>query len=89
MTVNRAPLIRAILIGGIVASTIDIGAACLISGRSLPYILHTVAGGLLAKQAFAGGVQTAVLGLLLQWAMGCIIAAVYVIAAQSLTALRR
>jgi predicted Abi (CAAX) family protease len=82
-------LIAAILCGGIVAATIDIGAACLITGRSIPFILHTIAGGILGKQSFSGGLSTAVLGLLLQEAMGVIIAAIYVLAAQPLPVLRR
>jgi uncharacterized membrane protein YagU involved in acid resistance len=81
--------LAAILLGGIVAATIDIGAACLISGRSLTFILHTIAGGLLAKRAYSGGTETALLGLLLQEVMGIIIAAIYVIAAGALPVLRR
>jgi hypothetical protein len=82
-------IIRAILLGGIIAATIDIGAACLINGRSVPFILHSIAGGLLAERSYAGGTRTAMLGLLLQEAMGILIAAMYVLAAESLTALRR
>ena len=37
---------RAILLGGVVAGTIDIGAACLISSHGVTFILHTIAGGL-------------------------------------------
>jgi len=85
---SRAAL-AAILWGGIVAGTIDIGAACLISGRSLTYILHVIAGGLLAKESFAGGTASAVLGLALQELMGLIIAAVFVVASFGLPALRR
>jgi hypothetical protein len=79
----------AILLGGLVASTIDVGAAMLITGKDAPYILHTIAGGLLARGAFAGGTATAVLGLLLQWAMGLIIAAVFVLASRRLPVLAR
>jgi uncharacterized membrane protein YagU involved in acid resistance len=81
--------LTAILLGGIVAGTIDIGAACLISGRSLTFILHTIAGGLLAKRAYSGGTATALLGLVLQEVMGIIIAAIYVIAAGALGVLKR
>lgn len=71
-----------VLAGGIVAGTIDIGAACLITGRNLPYILHVIAGGLLAQASFDGGVRTALLGAVLQEVMGILIAAVYVIASR-------
>jgi uncharacterized membrane protein YagU involved in acid resistance len=84
----KAGALRAILLGGIIAATLDIGAACLINHRPATFILHTIAGGLLAKSAYSGGTQTALLGLLLQELMGIIIAAVYVIAAQVLKSLR-
>ena len=80
----------AILLGGLIAGTIDIGAACLISMLSPVFILHVVASGLIGREAaFAGGLQTAALGMLLQWVMGLIIAAVYVIASSVLPVLRR
>jgi hypothetical protein len=81
--------LTAILLGGMIAATIDIGAACLISGRSVPFILHTIAGGLLAQRAYSGGTATALLGLLLQELMGILIAASYLAAAQLLPVLRR
>jgi hypothetical protein len=81
--------VAAILLGGLIASSIDVCAAMLISGKDAPYILHTIAGGLLAKSAFAGGTGTMVLGLVLQWAMGLIIAAVFVLASRRLPVLAR
>ena len=89
MSAKSQRMIAAILLGGIVAATIDIGAACLISGRSIPFILQTIAGGILGKQSFSGGGGTAVLGLFLQEAMGLIISAIYVAASQRLAALAR
>lgn len=82
--------LAAILLGGLVAGTIDIGAASLISMLSPVFILHVVASGLIGREAaFAGGLQTAALGMLLQWAMSLIIAAVYVMASGFLPVLRR
>ena len=81
--------LTAILLGGIVAGTIDIGAACLINGHGVTFILHTIAGGLLAKQSYSGGTPTALLGLALQELMGVLIAAIYAGAATLLPALRR
>jgi uncharacterized membrane protein YagU involved in acid resistance len=89
VSANLRALITATLAGGIVAGTIDIGAACLINGRSVPFILHAIAGGLLADRSFAGGTATAVLGAVLQEAMGILIAAIYVAAGEWLPALRR
>ena len=46
-------------------------------------ILHYVAAGLLGpKAALAGGASVAILGLVLQWAMSLLIAAIFVLAAQ-------
>jgi len=79
----------AIVLGGLVAGTIDIGAACLINGHSVGFILHTIAGGLLAKQSYAGGLATAALGLLLQEVMGVLIAGVFGLTARYLPNLAR
>jgi hypothetical protein len=77
----------AILFGGLVAGTIDIGAACVINHRSLDFILHSIAGGLLAERSFSGGTATAVLGGILQEAMGVLIATIYVLMALRLPSL--
>jgi hypothetical protein len=81
--------LRGILLGGIIAATIDIGAACWITGRSVTYILHVIAGGLLAKAAHSGGTRTALLGLALQLLMGVIIAAIYAAGARIMPVLHR
>jgi hypothetical protein len=70
---NREAL-SAILLGGIIAATIDIGAASLISGRSPAFIMQAIAGGLLGKATFGGGIGTMILGLVLQEVMGVLIA---------------
>jgi hypothetical protein len=88
-SVNSRGLVKAIFLGGILAATVDIAAACLINGRSVPFILHTIAGGLLGRRSFSGGAPTAVLGFILQEGMGIIIAAIYVLASQRLTTLTR
>ncbi|RAO77547.1 YqhR family membrane protein [Dyella jiangningensis] len=75
---RRSPL-AAILWGGFIAGTVDIGAASLISGYSPVVILKYVAGGLLGRGSLAGGMGNAVLGLLLQWIMSIVIAAIFVV----------
>ena len=62
----RHPSLLAILLGGFVAGTIDIGAAALINIASPILILHFIAGGLLGKVALAGGTSAVLLGLVLQ-----------------------
>jgi len=81
--------IAAILLGGFVAGTIDIGSACLINGLGPVVILHAIASGLLGKPSYAGGLNTAAIGLLLQWGMSLIIAAIFVFAARLLPLLSR
>ena len=88
---NGRARLNAILLGGFVAGTIDIGAATLISRKhDAVLILHAIASGLIGLEAsLGGGFATALLGLVLQWAMSLIIAAVFVVAAGYLPVLRR
>jgi uncharacterized membrane protein YagU involved in acid resistance len=69
--------LRAILTGGLVAGTIDIGAAALINSVSPVLIAHYIASGVLGKAAFSVGAPATWLGVILQWAMSVIIAAIY------------
>jgi uncharacterized membrane protein YagU involved in acid resistance len=71
------------------AATATIGAAALINIVSPILILDFIAGGLLGKTALAGGASVAFLGLVLQWAMSLIIAAIYVVAARWLPIIKR
>jgi uncharacterized membrane protein YagU involved in acid resistance len=83
------PTGRAILCGGFIAGTIDIGAAVLINHLDPATILHAVASGVLGKASFVDGASAAWLGLGLQWAMSLLIAAIFVVAATRMTWLRR
>ena len=78
----------AILCGGLVAGTIDIGAAALISHLNPAVILHAIASGVLGKASFVDGASVAWLGLALQWAMSLLIAAIFVVAATRTSWLR-
>ena len=80
MTRTRHPVLAAALWGGFIAGTLDIGAASVISGYNPLVILKYIAGGVLGKSALAGGPSVAILGLLLQWGMSFIIAAIFVLA---------
>jgi len=81
--------LTAILLAGFIAGTIDIGAACLINGYGPIIICQAIASGVLGKASFHGGLNSAGIGLLLQWGMAIIIAAIYIVAAQVLPVLRR
>jgi hypothetical protein len=78
---------KAILLGGLVAGTIDIGSAAVIYWVNPVLVLHSIASGLLGQAALTGGNEVAVAGLLLQWAMSLIIAAIYVAASSRLRVL--
>lgn len=85
---GKLSYLQAILFGGLIAGTLDIGAASLISGRNPVFISQFIAGGLLGKPALEGGMQTATLGVVLQWAMSILIAAIYVFASTKIEVLR-
>ena len=86
---SRNSILTAIVLGGLVAGTIDIGAAMLISGKSADFILRFIASGVLGKASFSGGMGTVVLGAVLQGAMSLIIAAIFVLASLKLPWMRR
>lgn len=93
LTFSRARpgnVVLAILVGGLVAGTLDIWMASVASGAPIPQVVRFIAGGLVGlKTAMSGGVEMLVLGVTLQNLMGLIIAAVYVLASLRLPVLRR
>jgi len=89
MNVSRASVLTAILRGGLLAGTVDIAAASLINGINPLIILRAIASGLLGRAAFQGGLPVALLGLVLQWAMSLLIAAIFVVAARRMAWMRR
>jgi uncharacterized membrane protein YagU involved in acid resistance len=80
--------LRAILIGGLVAGTLDIGAAALINQVSPVLIAHYIATGVMGRAALTAGAPAAWLGLVLQWAMSVIIAAIYWVVTAGMPRLR-
>jgi uncharacterized membrane protein YagU involved in acid resistance len=80
--------LKASILAGLVAGTIDIGAACTINQVAPGPILRFIASGLLGTplphETWVYG-----LGLGLQWLMSIIIAAIFVIAAMRMPALLR
>lgn len=67
----------AIALGGLIAGTLDIGAAALVSGRDPVFVLHAIAGGVFGMASFDGGMKSAGPGLALQLAMSLVIATNY------------
>lgn len=80
---------RAVLAGGLIAGSVDILAASLIGWLSPVLILHAIASGVLGRASFSGGAWSALLGLLLQWLMALLIAAIYTLALWRAPTLRR
>ena len=78
----------AILLGGLIAGTLDITYACIFSyvrsGRMPIVILQSVASGTLGRSAYEGGVKTAILGLGFHFLIALIAAAFYFFASRVL-----
>lgn len=72
---------QAILVGGVVAGSIDIGAASTIYQTDPLIVLRVVASGLLGKAAFSGGLAASALGAACQISISVVAAAIYVFAA--------
>lgn len=84
------PIFIAAFSAGLIAGTLDIGAACLINGVGPAPILRYIASALLGRDGVVNrGGDILLLGLVLQWAMSILIAAIYAAAAQRLPALTR
>jgi hypothetical protein len=89
MHARLSPMLKAIVIAGLVAGSVDIGAASLIGMVSPLAVTRAIASGLIGKAAHGGGLPVELLGLLLQWAMAMIIAGIYMLATAGIPALRR
>ena len=85
----KGRLLNAALLGGLIAGTVDIGAASLIFHAGPDQILRAIASGLVGRAAAHGGNEILALGVGLQWAMSIVIAAIYDVAAQRLPMLAR
>jgi uncharacterized membrane protein YagU involved in acid resistance len=75
-----------ILIGGLIAGTLDISYACIYSylrrGTKPWVVLQSVASGALGQPAFTGGAKTAALGLAFHFLIALIAATVYYFASR-------
>lgn len=81
-------IFQPILVGGLIAGTLDITYACVFFGirnHVTPIrILQSVARGALGQQAFQGGLKTAALGLFFHFLIALTAAAIYVFASRAL-----
>lgn len=89
----RKSLAKPILIAGLVAGMLDISDALIFfyfhSHVPPMRLFQGIASGLIGKSSFGGGLSKALLGLLMHFCIATFWAAVFVIAARSLPALRR
>lgn len=84
---QRPSLLKVIAIAGLCAGTLDIADAILFYGlRGVPAIriLQGIAYGLIGRSAYAQGMRSALLGLLLHFFIATCVAAVYIIASRAL-----
>ena len=89
MKTNLSPTLSAILMGGLIASTIDIGAASIIYHANPLGVMRAVASGVMGEHVRGSGLVGSSLGMVLQWLMGIIIAAIYVHVSRGLGILER
>ena len=79
---------RPILLGGLIAGTLDITYACIFSylrrGTRPSVVLQSVASGALGRSAYEGGAKTAALGLAFHFLIALIAATVYYLASRGL-----
>src|ERR1700681_3455553 len=75
----------AIGVGGLIAGVLDLTQACILFGWDIPL---AIAGGLLGRQAFHGGVGTYILGVFLHFFIAFSAAAIYYAASRRLVFLK-
>ena len=83
----RSSASRAILIGGLIAGTLDITFAFIfysLRGSTPPRILQSIASGVLGANAFRGGMKTAILGFFLHFFIAISAAAIYYLVSRKL-----
>jgi hypothetical protein len=82
---RRPNALLAIFVGGLIAGGFDLGSAFLTFGARVP---RAIAGGLLGRSAFQGGLGVYVLGIFLHFLIAISAAAIYYAASRKLVFLR-
>jgi Na+/alanine symporter len=85
LSVQKPNALLAILAGGLLAGSLDLGSAFITYGAGVP---RAIAGGLLGPAALHGGSGVYVLGILLQFFIATSAAAVYYLASRKLAFLK-
>jgi len=85
---KRGKAYQPILLGGLIAGTLDISYACIFSyirrGTRPSVVFQSVASGALGRSAYEGGAKTAALGLAFHFLIALIAATVYYLASRGL-----
>jgi hypothetical protein len=79
MAIGRWTRRRAIAVATLIAGTLDILAALILSGQPAVPLLQAIASALIGERAFAGGLAAAAIGLALHYAIALIMVALFVI----------
>jgi Na+/alanine symporter len=82
LLLRKGNALLAIAVGGLIAGALDLTQACILFGWDIPL---AIAGGLLGRQAFHGGVGTYILGVFLHFFIACSAAAIYYAASRRLS----
>ena len=84
----RPKAFQVILCGGLIAGTLDLTAACVISwfraGVGPVQVMQSIASGLLGSESFTGGAKTAVLGVALHFLIATVATGVFYFASRTL-----
>ena len=85
VSVQRRPILLAILIGGLAAGAFDLTSAFITYGWGVP---RAIASGLLGARSFQGGVASWILGVFLHFVIALAAATVYCLASRKLDFLK-
>jgi len=91
---NRNSLLRLSVIGGLIIGTADViiyhwFVTSVLGGIPLISVYQYIASGALGESAFAGGIATALLGVLFHFLFSIVIASVFILSADRIPLLRR
>ena len=93
-TNNRSSILRSIALGGIMVAVLHLiiqdGLVFSLLGKtSFILVLQYVSSGAMGNAAFAGGLATALLGLLIHFLISFVVAGVFIVSADRIALLRR
>jgi len=91
---TRNSLLRQIALGGLIVGTADaiiyhLLVTSVLGGVPLTAVYQYIASGALGESAYAGGIATALLGVLIHFFIAFVIAGVFILSATRISLLRR